>query len=89
MHDPDGTGLGDEAPPAATKNFRAYTLKRLGTGYVDLYQSSRVDPQVLIEDGVGAIADMVKAGHVRRIGLSDASASALRHAQAVHPIAAE
>ena len=60
--------------PAATKNFLAYTLKRLNTDYVDLYQPSRVDPAVPIEDTVGAIADMVKAGYVRHIGLSEASA---------------
>jgi aryl-alcohol dehydrogenase-like predicted oxidoreductase len=68
MRDPDGKGLGDDARPAATKNFLAYTLRRLGTDYVDLYQPSRVDPKVPIEDTVGAIADMVKAGHVRHIG---------------------
>jgi pyridoxine 4-dehydrogenase len=88
MRDPDGKGLGDDARPSATKNFLAYTLKRLGTDHVDLYQPSRIDPQVPIEDTVGAIADMVKAGHVRHIGLSEASAKTIRRAQAVHPIAA-
>lgn len=88
MRDPGGNGLGDDARPSATKNFLAYTLKRLGTDYVDLYQPSRVDPHVPIEDTVGAIADMVKAGYVRHIGLSEASATTLRRAQAVHPIAA-
>ena len=75
MRDPDGKGLGEDARPSATKNFLAYTLKRLGTDYIDLYQPSRVDPEVPIEDTVGAIADMVKAGHVRHIGLSEASAN--------------
>jgi aryl-alcohol dehydrogenase-like predicted oxidoreductase len=88
MRDPDGKGLGDDARPSATKNFLAYTLKRLGTDHVDLYQPSRIDPQVPIEDTVGAIADMVKAGYVRHIGLSEASANTIRRAQAVHPIAA-
>ena len=88
MRGPDGKGLGDDARPSATKNYLAYTLKRLNTDYVDLYQPSRVDPAVPIEDTVGAIADMVKAGYVRHIGLSEASARTLRRAQAVHPIAA-
>ena len=88
MRGPDSKQLGDDARPSATKNFLAYTLKRLGTDYVDLYQPSRVDPAVPIEDTVGAIADMVKAGYVRHIGLSEASAKTLRRANAVHPIAA-
>ena len=88
MRGPDAKHLGDDARPASTKNFLSYTLKRLNTDYVDLYQPSRVDPAVPIEDTVGAIADMVKAGYVRHIGLSEASAKTLRRAQAVHPIAA-
>jgi aryl-alcohol dehydrogenase-like predicted oxidoreductase len=88
MRGPDGKGLGEDARPAATKNFLAYTLKRLGTDYIDLYQPARVDRQVPIEDTVGAIADMVKAGYVRHIGLSEASASTVRRAHKVHPIAA-
>jgi aryl-alcohol dehydrogenase-like predicted oxidoreductase len=88
MRDPNGKGLGDDARPSATKNFLAYTLKRLGTDYVDLYQPSRIDPHVPIEDTVGAIADMVKAGYVRHIGLSEASAATVRRAHKVHPIAA-
>jgi aryl-alcohol dehydrogenase-like predicted oxidoreductase len=70
------------------KNFLAYTLQRLGTGHVDLYQPARVDPAVPIEDTVGAIADLVKAGYVRHIGLSEASAATVRRAHAIHPIAA-
>jgi len=53
------------------KNFLAYTLRRLGTDYVDIYRPARLDPNVPLEDTVGAIADMVKAGHVRSIGLSE------------------
>ena len=74
--------------PASIKNFLSYTLQRLGTSYVDLYQASRVDPNVPIEDTVGAIADMVRAGYVRHIGLSEAGAHTIRRAHAVHPIAA-
>ncbi len=85
---PDGAWLGFDARPSATKTALAYSLKRLGTDYVDLYQPARVDPAVPIEDTVGAIADLVKAGYVRHIGLSEAGASTLRRAQKVHPIAA-
>jgi len=85
---PDGKFLGDDGRPHSVKNFLAYSLKRLGTDYVDLYQASRVDPTVPIEDTVGAIADMVKAGYVRHIGISEASAKSIRRAHAVHPIAA-
>jgi aryl-alcohol dehydrogenase-like predicted oxidoreductase len=88
MRGPDQKFLGDDARPLAVKNFLAYTLKRLGTDYVDLYQPARVDPTVPIEDTVGAIAEMVQAGHVRHVGLSEASAKTIRRAHAVHPIAA-
>ncbi len=85
---PDGTFVGYDARPAAVKNFLAYSLRRLGTDYIDLYMPARVDPAVPIEDTVGAIADMVKAGHVRHIGLSEAGADTVRRAHAVHPVAA-
>lgn len=86
MRAPDGTFIGLDCRPAAMKNFLAYTLKRLGADYVDLYQPSRVDPAVPIEDTVGAIKEMVAAGLVRHIGLSEAGAETLRRAQKVHPI---
>src|SRR5262249_28618309 len=85
---PDGAWLGYDARPVAVKSALSYTLKRLGTDYVDLYQPSRVDPAVPIEDTVGAIAEMVKAGYVRHIGLSEAGPDTIRRAHAVHPIAA-
>jgi aryl-alcohol dehydrogenase-like predicted oxidoreductase len=88
LRGPDGKILGDDARPQSVKTFLAYSLRRLGTDYVDLYQPSRVDPAVPIEDTVGAIADMVKAGYVRHIGVSEASAATVRRAHAVHPIAA-
>jgi len=88
MRGPDLKFLGEDTRPKAVKNFLAYSLRRLGTDYIDLYQPARVDPEVPIEDTVGAIAEMVKAGYVRHIGLSEASASTLRRANAVHPIAA-
>jgi pyridoxine 4-dehydrogenase len=88
LRGPDGAWLGNDARPASVKNFLAYSLKRLGTGYVDLYQPARVDPAVPIEDTVGAIAELVKAGYVRHIGLSEAGADTLRRAHKAHPIAA-
>ncbi len=88
LRSPDGKIVGDDARPQSIKNFLSYSLRRLGTDHVDLYQPSRVDPQVPIEDTIGAIADMVKAGYVRHIGLSEASAKTIRRAAAVHPIAA-
>lgn len=88
MRGPDQKILGDDARPQATKNFLAYSLRRLGTDYVDLYQPSRVDPHVPIEETVGAIADMVQAGYVRHIGISEASAKTVRRAHATYPIAA-
>ena len=88
MRGPDLKFLGDDVRPIAVKNFLAYSLRRLGTDYVYLYQPARLDPAVPVEDTVGAIADMVKAGYIRHIGLSEASAKSIRRAHAVHPIAA-
>jgi aryl-alcohol dehydrogenase-like predicted oxidoreductase len=83
---PDGAWLGYDARPQAVKTALAYTLKRLGTDHVDVYRPARVDPAVPIEDTVGAIADLVKAGYVRHVGLSEAGAETIRRAHAVHPI---
>jgi aryl-alcohol dehydrogenase-like predicted oxidoreductase len=68
------------------KNFLAYSLKRLGVDTIDIYRPARLDPAVPIEDTVGAIADMVRQGYVRAIGLSEVNASTTRRAAAVHPI---
>lgn len=87
LRDPGGQVLGNDGRPAAVKTSLAYTLRRLGTEYVDVYRPARVDPAVPIEETVGAIADMVQAGYVRHIGLSEVGADTLRRAQAVHPIA--
>ncbi|WP_409305182.1 aldo/keto reductase [Peribacillus sp. SCS-155] len=86
MRGPDGSWLGYDASPNAVKNFLAYTLNRLGVDYIDLYQPARVDSNVPIEETVGAISDMVKAGYVRHIGLSEAGAETIRRAHSVHPI---
>ena len=88
QRDPSGAFIGHDASPVAVKNSLAYTLTRLGTNYVDLYQPARLDPRVPIEDTVGAIADMIQAGYVRHIGLSEVGAQTIRRAHAVHPIAA-
>ena len=88
QRDPAGAFLGFDARPVAVKTALAYTLKRLGTDYVDLYQPARLDPAVPIEDTVGAIAELVRAGYVRHIGLSEMGAATIRRAHAVHPITA-
>ena len=73
--------------PEAVKNSLAYSLTRLGTDHIDIYRPARLDPAVPIEETVGAIKDMVDAGHVRHIGLSEVDAATIRRAHAVHPIA--
>src|SRR5918995_465547 len=77
---------GFDTRPNAVKNFAAYSLKRLGTDYLDIYRPARLDPDVPIEETVGAIAEMVEAGYVRAIGLSEVGAATIRRAAAVHPI---
>jgi aryl-alcohol dehydrogenase-like predicted oxidoreductase len=86
LRDVGGNWLGYDARPLAVKNFLSYSLRRLGTDYIDIYRPSRLDSTVPIEDTVGAIADMVKAGYVRHIGLSEVGADTIRRALAVHPI---
>ena len=86
LWDPEGRFIGIDGRPASVKNFLAYTLRRLGTDYVDIYRLARLDPTVPIEETIGALADMVKAGHVRSIGLSEVGSETIRRAQAVHPI---
>jgi aryl-alcohol dehydrogenase-like predicted oxidoreductase len=83
---PDGAWLGYDARPAAVKTALAYSLKRLGVDYIDIYRPSRLDPTVPIEDTIGAIAEMVQAGYVRYIGLSEVGPETIRRAAAVHPI---
>jgi aryl-alcohol dehydrogenase-like predicted oxidoreductase len=87
QRDPRGNFLGVDNRPAAVKNALAQTLRRLGTDYVDVYQPARVTPQVPIEETVGAIAELVQAGYVRHVALSEAGADTLRRAHAVHPVA--
>ena len=87
LRGPDGSFVGTDGRPAAVRNFLAYTLTRLGTDHVDIYRPARLDPDVPIEETVGAIAELVQAGYVRHIGLSEVGADTIRRAHAVHPIA--
>jgi len=83
---PNGAWLGFDSRPAAVKTALAYSLKRLGVEHIDIYRPSRLDPNVPIEDTIGAIAEMVQAGYVRHIGLSEVGPETIRRAAAVHPI---
>ncbi len=86
LRDPAGGWSGYDSRPAAVKNFLAYSLQRLGIDYIDIYRLARLDPTVPIEDTVGAIADMVKVGYVRYVGLSEVGPDTIRRARAIHPI---
>jgi aryl-alcohol dehydrogenase-like predicted oxidoreductase len=86
LRDPAGGWSGYDARPEAVKNFLTYSLSRLRTEYVDIYRPARLDRAVPIEETVGAIAEMVREGYVRYIGLSEVGTETLRRAQAVHPI---
>jgi len=88
QRDPRGAFIGNDASPNGVKNALAYTLRRLNTDYVDLYQPARLDPKVPIEETVGAIAEMIEAGFVRYLGLSEMGADTIRRGHAVHPVTA-
>jgi aryl-alcohol dehydrogenase-like predicted oxidoreductase len=83
---PDGAFLGFDGRPVAVKTSLAYSLQRLGTDHVDVYRPARIDPTVPIEDTVGAIAELIEAGFVRHVGLSEVGADTIRRAHAVHPV---
>jgi pyridoxine 4-dehydrogenase len=86
LRDPDKGFLGYDSRPAAIRNFVAYSLQRLGVDAIDIYRPARLDPDVPIEETVGAMADMIKAGWIRHIGLSEVGSDTIRRAHAVHPI---
>ncbi|HYB55528.1 MAG TPA: aldo/keto reductase [Alphaproteobacteria bacterium] len=86
LRDPAGGWTGYDARPAAVKSFLAYSLQRLGLDHIDIYRPARLDPGVPIEETVGAVAEMVKAGYVRYIGLSEVGPETIRRAAATHPI---
>jgi aryl-alcohol dehydrogenase-like predicted oxidoreductase len=87
LRGPDGSWIGMDTRPAAVKNFVTYSLTRLGVDHIDIYRPGRLDPNVPIEDTIGAISDLVKAGYVRAIGLSEVGPDTIRRAHTVHPIA--
>jgi aryl-alcohol dehydrogenase-like predicted oxidoreductase len=86
LRGPDGSWLGMDTRPVAARNFLGYTLTRLGVDHVDIYRPGRLDPNVPIEETIGGLADLVRAGYVRAIGLSEVGVDTIRRAQAVHPI---
>ncbi len=86
LRDAAGNWLGYDCRPKAVRNFLAYTLQRLGVDHIDIYRPARLDPDVPIEDTIGAIADLVKAGYVRHVGLSEVGSETIRRAAAVYPI---
>src|SRR5439155_6669480 len=86
LRGPGGEWLGIDTRPVAVKNFVAQSLTRLGVDYIDIYRPARLDPAVPIEDTVGAIADLIKAGYVRHVGLSEVGVQTIRRAHAVHPV---
>lgn len=88
LRDPSGAWIGYDARPAAVKSSLAYSLRRLGTDHVDLYMPARRDPSVPLEETIGAVADMIKAGYVRHLGVSEVSAETILAANRIHPVTA-
>ncbi|WP_174285038.1 aldo/keto reductase [Sphingomonas bacterium] len=87
LRDPSGAFIGNDSRPNSVKNFITYSLQRLGVDHLDIYRPSRLDEDTPIEDTIGALSELVQAGYVRHIGLSEIGAATLRRAVAVHPIA--
>ena len=86
LRDPAKAWFGYDSRPAAVRNFLSYSLQRLGVETIDIYRPARLDPSVPIEETIGAMADMVKAGWIRHIGLSEVGSDTIRRAHAAHPI---
>jgi aryl-alcohol dehydrogenase-like predicted oxidoreductase len=86
LRSPDGSFVGIDGRPASVKNYLTYSLTRLGVDHIDIYRPARLDPHVPIEDTIGAISDLVKAGYVRHVGLSEVGPQTVRRAKSVHPI---
>jgi aryl-alcohol dehydrogenase-like predicted oxidoreductase len=86
LRGPDGAFYGVDTRPVAVKNFAAYSLKRLGVEVIDIYRPTRLDPNVPIEETVGAVADLINAGYVRKLGLSEVGVDTIRRAHAVSPV---
>jgi aryl-alcohol dehydrogenase-like predicted oxidoreductase len=83
---PNGAMYGLDVRPLTVKNYLAHSLKRLNVDYIDLYQPGRIDMAIPVEETIGAIAELVKAGYVKHIGITEVGADDLRKAHAVHPI---
>src|ERR1700744_2704957 len=88
LRSPYGAFLGADLRGNSVKNFAAYSLQRLNVDVIDLYQPGRLDPSIPVEETIGAIADLIREGKVRHLGLSEVSAEQLRKAHSVHPVAA-
>ena len=86
LRTPEGGFAGNDGRPASVANFLAYSLRRLATDHVDIYRPARVDPDVPVEDTVGAVAEQIEKGYVRHLGLSEAGPDTIRRAHAVHPV---
>lgn len=86
LMDPKGRMYGLDVDPKNIKNYITYSLKRLNVDYIDLYQPARIDLGIPVEETIGAIADLVKEGYVKHIGLTQVDAETLRKANSVHPI---
>ncbi|MFF7282620.1 aldo/keto reductase [Streptomyces griseorubiginosus] len=86
LRGPGGEWSGYDGRPAAVKNFAAYSLQRLGVDHIDVYRIARLDPDVPIEETVGAIAELIEQGHVRHVGLSEVGADTIRRAAATAPV---
>ncbi|MEU1704277.1 aldo/keto reductase [Streptomyces sp. NPDC005706] len=87
LRDPGGDWIGFDGRPAAVRNFAAYSLQRLGVDHIDVYRLARLDPDVPIEETVGAIAELIEKGYVRHVGLSEVGAETIRRAAATAPVA--
>ncbi|MFG1669136.1 aldo/keto reductase [Streptomyces sp. Y7] len=87
LRSPDGDWAGYDGRPAAVKNFAAYSLQRLGVDHIDVYRIARLDPDVPIEETVGAISELIEKGYVRHVGLSEVGADTIRRAAATAPVA--
>jgi aryl-alcohol dehydrogenase-like predicted oxidoreductase len=85
---PSGDFLGPDLRAKSVKNYAAYSLQRLKVDYIDLYQPGRLDPSIPVEETVGAVADLIREGKVRYLGLSEVNAKQLREAHSVHPVSA-
>jgi aryl-alcohol dehydrogenase-like predicted oxidoreductase len=86
LRGPDGAWIGFDSSPKSIRTFLAYSLQRLGVDHIDIYRPSRLDPVVPIEDTMGTLADLVKEGYIRHVGLSEVGVETLRRASAVHPV---